>query len=136
MHDSQKQSTTSKLIQIFCTETAIILFINKSVPILTYRLEHIWQKLSEKGLITLGEVKTKYLKIMLGLPMNFASRLAYELTCEKFLIEDLRKQLHLPCMSNCRKFFHSREDNRKDIWSEFYMVDAMMNRQWTGPNWK
>ena len=48
-----------------------------------YRLELIWEKLSEKDLTTLEKVKAK---ILLGLLMNSALQLA----CKTFLIEDLR----------------------------------------------
>ena len=53
-------------------ETVTILFNNKINTILTYRLELIWG--SEKEFVTLEKLEDKYLKIMLGLSMNSASR--------------------------------------------------------------
>ena len=63
-------------------------------------------------------------------------RLAYKLVSKTFLIKYPRMQLLLPYTTNCGKFLSLREEKRKDIWPEFYMMYAIMNRQWTGRNHK
>ena len=63
-------------------------------------------------------------------------RLAYKLVSKTFLIKYPRMQLLLPYTTNCGKFLSLREEKRKDIWPEFYMMGALMNRIWTGPNEK
>lgn len=113
-------------------KTAMALFNAKIVPIATYGIDLIWEKLSLKDLMTLEAVKSRFLKATLGISKYTKSRLAYELAREPFFIEDLR--MRLPSTDNSKKLLHEREKKRRDIWLDFYTTEAMTNRSWTDAN--
>ncbi|KAJ4438749.1 hypothetical protein ANN_14700 [Periplaneta americana] len=63
-------------------------------------------------------------------------RLVYVLAQETFLIEELRTKLDLPSTSNWKKALDERIRKREDIWEDFYITEAMINRTWTDTNQK
>ncbi|KAJ4437616.1 hypothetical protein ANN_17761 [Periplaneta americana] len=114
----------------------MIIFDTKIVPILTYGLDLTWDKLRTKDLHTLENVKARFLKAALGVSKHTLSRLVYVLAQETFLIEEFRTKLDLPSTSNLKKALDERIRKREDIWEDFYITEAMINRTWTDTNQK
>ncbi|KAJ4429491.1 hypothetical protein ANN_21660 [Periplaneta americana] len=101
-------------------KTAMALFNAKIVPIATYGIDLIWERLSLKDLMNLEAVKSRFLKATLGISKYTKSRLAYELFREPFFIEDLR--MRLPSTDSSKKLLHEREKKRRDICILFYDI--------------
>ncbi|KAJ4442440.1 hypothetical protein ANN_04026 [Periplaneta americana] len=92
-------------------KTAMALLNAKIVPIATYGIYLIWEKLSLKDLMTLEAVKSRFLKATLGISKYTKSRRAYELAREPFFIEDLR--MKLPSTESSKKLLYQREKREK-----------------------
>lgn len=127
IHDIQNISQLS-------LETAMKLFEAKVLPILTYGIETTWTDLSLGDLNTMEKVKARFLKAALGISKFAPSRLAYELTRETFLVEDLRTKFLLPANKHAAALKGARQQKRNEIPEDFYATDAMTDRSWTGPN--
>lgn len=112
--------------------TAMRIFQAKINPMITYAFEIIWEKLSKNNLRNIEQVKARYLKLILGLPKNAPSRLAYELSGEMFFLEEIR--LHHPYTVNSQHVIEERRKKKEMIWEDFYATDAMLYRDWTQPN--
>ena len=123
-----------KTITRLSLETAMILFNTKIVPIATYGLDIIWEKLSLADLRTLEAVKSRFLKATLGISKHARSRLAYELAKETFFIEDMRMKPGLPSTDAWESLLKERTRKRNEIWLDFYSTEAMTNRKWTDAN--
>ena len=121
-----------KAISRLSLKTAMALFVAKIVPIATYGIDLIWEKLSLKDLMTLEAVKSRFLKAALGVSKHTKSRLVYELAREPFFIEDLR--MMLPSTDSSNRLLQEREKKRREIWLDFYTTEAMTNRSWTNTN--
>jgi hypothetical protein len=72
--------------RLLSLETAMKLFSARITPILTYGVEQIWDHFTA-NLTTLEDVKATYLKRALCLSRFTASRLAYTVAREPFLVE-------------------------------------------------
>jgi hypothetical protein len=70
----------------------------------------------------------------MGISKYTRSRLAYELTREPFLIEELRTKLQLPSTKNAEAHLAERRKKREEIPLDFYSRDAMLNRNWSNAN--
>ena len=117
-------------------ETAMLLFRVKIQPILTYGIEIIWSYLTMKNLSSLERVKARYLKAILGVSKTTQSRLAYLLTRETFLIDDLRTSILLPSTSASQKMLALLNRKREEIHPDFYSTGAMVDRAWTKENFE
>ncbi|PSN45906.1 hypothetical protein C0J52_20521 [Blattella germanica] len=82
--------------------------------------------------MTLEAVKSRFLKAALGVSKHTKSRLVYELAREPFFIEDLR--MRLPSTDSSNRLLQEREKKRREIWLDFYTIEAMTNRTWTNTN--
>jgi hypothetical protein len=96
-------------------KTARAIFNNKIVPILTYGIDIILDKLKLKDLAALEKVKAKFLKKALGVSKYTRSRLVYELAKETFLVEELRINLLLPSSKSATKLLEERKKKREEI---------------------
>ncbi|KAJ4429555.1 hypothetical protein ANN_21724 [Periplaneta americana] len=114
--------------------TAMQLFYAKILPILSYGLDITWTRLNYNDLKTMENVKARFLKAALGISKYAPSRMAYELAREPFLIEELRSRLMLPSTAAELRLRTVMQEKKAEIESEFYGTDAMINRNWTGPN--
>jgi hypothetical protein len=66
----------------------------------------------------------------MGISKYTRSRLAYELTREPFLIEELRTKLQLPSTKNAEAHLTERRKKREEIPLGFYStdtIDSMLN---------
>ncbi|PSN46113.1 hypothetical protein C0J52_17254 [Blattella germanica] len=129
MHDVQKVKSLS-------IKTAMALFKSKIMPILTYGLEIIWEKLSMANLKTIEKVKATYLKKAIGVSKNTRSRLVYLLARETFLIEDLRMTMTLPRTNASEQLLTILREKREATPEEFYGTGAMIDREWTKENFE
>ena len=129
MHDVQKLKSLS-------IKTAMALFKSKIMPILTYGIEIIWEKLSMANLKTIEKVKATYLKKAIGVSKNTRSRLVYLLARETFLIEDLRMTMTLPRTNASEQLLTILREKREATPVEFYGTGAMIDREWTKENFE
>lgn len=127
MHDIQKMKSLN-------LETAMALFKTKIMPILTYGIEIIGEKLTRANLETLEKVKATYIKKAIGVSKNTRSRLVYLLARETFLIEDLRTNMILPRTNASEQLLTTLREKREATPEEFYGTGAMIDRQWTKEN--
>jgi hypothetical protein len=94
----------------------------------------IWEKLTKKDLANIEGVKENFLKTIMDISEYTRSRLAYELTREPFLIEELRTKLQLPSTKNAEGYLAARRKEREEIPLDFYSTDTMLNRNWPNAN--
>jgi hypothetical protein len=80
-------------------------------------------------------MKARYMKRVLGMSQHTRSRLVYELAKETFFVEDLKTLLMLP-MTTAYKDALRELNDKKDIWEDFYMTEAMTKRKCTGTNYQ
>ena len=80
-------------------------------------------------------MKARYLKRVLGVSQHTRSRLVYELSKETFFVKDLKTSLMLPTTTAYKDALREL-NNKKDIWEDFYMTEAMTNRIWTETNYQ
>ena len=125
---------TIKNIQALSLDSAMHLFRAKIIPILSYGIELIWEKLSKHDMNTLEKVKARYMKLALGVSKFTPSRLTYEMCRETFLLDDLRLSLILPPTTSFLALKEELKRKKEDIWPDFYATDAMTDRSWTRPN--
>lgn len=112
-------------------KTAMTIFRLKIIPIMTYGLEVIWEKLKKKNLEDIEKVKAHFLKRVLSLSKYTPSRLTYVLTKEQFFIEELRLDLLLPATEAYKDLLRELTTKKQEIWPEFFATDAMIYRDWT-----
>jgi hypothetical protein len=86
----------------------------KTVPVLTYCIELIWEHYSAKNLEILERVKAMYMKV-LCVSVYTPSRLVYELTRECFLIQDLSTQLLLLSAAAMEQMLLQKRIKRSEI---------------------
>ncbi|KAJ4446865.1 hypothetical protein ANN_13565 [Periplaneta americana] len=80
------------------------------------------------------KVKARSLKAAIGISKFAPSRLAYELARETFHVEDLRTKFLLPAARREAALKEERQQKRNEVPNDFYAIDAMTDRSWTGPN--
>jgi len=124
-----------KDMKLIALGTAMQLFRPKVVPTLTYGMELIWEYLTHKKLPELEKMKARYLKRVLEVSEHTRSRLVYELVKETFFVEDLKTFLMLPTTAY-KDALRELNDKKKDIWEDFYMMEAMTNRKWMETNYQ
>ena len=129
MHDVQK-------IKSLSLETAVALFKTKIMPVLTYDIEIVGEKLTMANLETLEKVKATYIKKAIGVSKNTRSRLVYLLARETFLIEDLRTNMTLPRTNASEQLLTTLKEKREATPAEFYGTGAMIDREWTKENFE
>ena len=121
-------------MQLLSLTTAVYLFNAKILPILTYGIHLIWEKLTKKDLATIEGVKAKFLKAAMGISKYTRSCLMYELARENFLIEELRTKLLLPSTKSGEEHLEDRRKKREEIPLEFYGTDGMIYHNWANAN--
>jgi hypothetical protein len=89
--------------------------------------------LTVNDLTTLENVKATYLKTALCQRFK-ASRLAYTMDREPFLVEELWNDPLLPSTDAFKTLLDKRRQQREDIWWEFYSTEAMIDRDWMKSN--
>ena len=81
-------------------------------------------------------MKSQFLKRVLGISKMTQFRLVYELARETLLIEDIRYSKLLPYTSNVAELLRIRREKKAAIWEDFTEREAMVDRNWSGPNQK
>ena len=80
---STRAMFTIKNIQALSLDSAMHLFCAKIIPILSYGIELIWEKLSKHDMNTLEKVKARYMKLVLRVSKFTPSRLTFEMCRER-----------------------------------------------------
>jgi hypothetical protein len=81
-------------------------------------------------------MKAIHFKKILMLSKFTYSRLSYILTREPYLLEDLRLKILLLSTTAYKEVMDERQRKEMEIWEEFYRLMTVMNREWTGPNYR
>lgn len=123
-----------KNLPLLSIDTAMTLFETKITPIITYGIEVVWEKLTRSDLARIEQIKSRYLKRVLGIGKNAKSRLTYELTRETFFLEDIRLRHLLASTGPYAELIEERRAKRTEIDPEFYGTGAMTDRTWTKEN--
>ena len=89
-----------------------------------------------KQLLELLKMKARYLKRVLRMSQHTRSRVVYELAKETFFVEDLKTFLVLPTTTAYKDALRELNDEKKDIWEDFYMTETMNNCEWTETNYR
>jgi Reverse transcriptase (RNA-dependent DNA polymerase)/Endonuclease-reverse transcriptase len=121
-------------LNLLSLKTAIKLFNMKVSPVASYGIEVVWPYLSLTDFENLEKVKSNYLKRALCLSKYTKNRLVYELTGEKFFINELQAQFNLPITENYLKFINKRIEKSENICLSFYNAFAFKDQKWKEPN--
>ena len=105
------------------------LFQVKVLPIATHGIAQIWDYLTKQQLKEIEKLKATYLKRVLCISKFTASRLAYAMAKETFLLEDLRLQHLMPTTPAMEEVSQEREAKERTIWPEFNATEAMIDRR-------
>lgn len=75
------------------------------------------------------------LKKIMRLSNFTTSRLINALATEPCLLEDLRLKMLILSMTVNKEIMVERQGKAREIWNRSYRMTAIMNREWTGPNY-
>jgi hypothetical protein len=123
-------------IHLLSMETAVALFKMKIRPIIAYGLDLTWEFLTTGDLRRLDNIKATFLKRLSQASKFTSTRLIYELYRETLFVEDLRLEMLLPSTAAVEQHLWERALKRNYVWEDFFTTEAMLNRDWTKPNYE